>query len=304
MSANVTRDSSAFRATASRVFRPGEDGRLLLERPGCDQPGPPDASCPPHVVAAHAALRAFVEHEAYPCVGAKAAIHSGSYRFGAYPPLATDAAIEASVRDLQWFASAAPSIDPQYATFVAVFDGPPIADDEEFELLLWAHLNGMHHADAVDYDWDPRVSDDPERPDFSFSIGGEAFFLIGMHPQASRLARRFPFPTIVWNLHAQFERLREEGKFARMREVVRERDEALQGGENPELRDFGDGSEARQYSGRSHPPDWSAPFELRRRTEREASQIRSAEGVAPAEVATPEPSFEPADPLRRCAVRE
>ena len=42
--------------------------------------------------------------------------------------------------------------------------------------------------------WDPRVSDDPANPHFAFSVGGTAFFVVGLHPQASRIARRTPCP--------------------------------------------------------------------------------------------------------------
>ena len=53
----------------------------------------------------------------------------------------------------------------------------------------------------------PRVSADPDNPHFSLSFGGEAFFVVGLHPDASRPARRFARPTMVFNLHDQFETL-------------------------------------------------------------------------------------------------
>jgi FPC/CPF motif-containing protein YcgG len=81
-----------------------------------------------------------------------------------------------------------------------------------------------------------------------------------MHPASSRLSRRFHWPTLVFNPRAQFERLRAEGKFERLRALVRERDVALQGTLNPNLADFGERSEARQYSGRATEPGWQCPF--------------------------------------------
>jgi len=68
-------------------------------------------------------------------------------------------------------------------------------------------------------------------------------------------------PTLVFNLHAQFEQLRASGMFPRMRDRIRARDEALQGQVNPMVSDHGTSSEARQYSGREVSPDWQAPFE-------------------------------------------
>ena len=44
-----------------------------------------------------------------------------------------------------------------------------------------------------------------------FSLSGTAFFVVGLHPNASRPARQFSSPVLVFNLHAQFERLRADG---------------------------------------------------------------------------------------------
>ncbi|WP_353506577.1 MULTISPECIES: YqcI/YcgG family protein [unclassified Variovorax] len=45
--------------------------------------------------------------------------------------------------------------------------------------------------------WDARVSSDPAREEFSFGVGGRAFFVVGLHPNASRLARRAPISCLV-----------------------------------------------------------------------------------------------------------
>jgi FPC/CPF motif-containing protein YcgG len=68
-------------------------------------------------------------------------------------------------------------------------------------------------------------------------------------------------PTLVFNLHEQFEALRASGRFTRMRDVIRTRDEQLQGSVNPMVSDHGYGSEARQYAGRAVDEDWRAPFD-------------------------------------------
>ena len=65
------------------------------------------------------------------------------------------------------------------------------------------------------------------------------------------------------NPHAQFERLRAEGRFARLRALIRARDIVLQGSSNPSLADFGERSEARQYSGRATEVEWRCPFHPR-----------------------------------------
>ena len=75
-----------------------------------------------------------------------------------------------------------------------------------------------------------------------------------------RFARRFAWPTLVFNSHHQFDRLREEGRYARMQEVIRSREVRLQGTLNPNLADFGVRSEARQYAGRPAEEGWRCPF--------------------------------------------
>ncbi|HET7800574.1 MAG TPA: YqcI/YcgG family protein, partial [Humibacillus xanthopallidus] len=60
----------------------------------------------------------------------------------------------------------------------------------------------------------------------------------------------------------QFEQLREEGRFERMRGTIRRRDEDLQGSINPMVADHGEATEAMQYSGRAHGSDWEPPLEV------------------------------------------
>jgi hypothetical protein len=47
-----------------------------------------------------------------------------------------------------------------------------------------------------------------------------------------------------------------------MQQTIRRRDIALQGSTNPMLSDFGEQSEARQYSGRAVDAGWSPPFKV------------------------------------------
>ena len=50
------------------------------------------------------------------------------------------------------------------------------------------------------------------------------------------------------------------GAFNTVRNKIRERDIELQGNINPMLEDFGENSEARQYSGRKVEEEWKCPF--------------------------------------------
>jgi len=92
------------------------------------------------------------------------------------------------------------------------------------------------------------------------TAGGRAWYVIGLHPGASRAARRFSSIALVFNPHSQFERLRSLGKYAQVRDLIRQRDVAANGSINPTLADHGQVSEARQYSGRVVAADWGCPF--------------------------------------------
>lgn len=120
---------------------------------------------------------------------------------------------------------------------------------------------------------DHRVSVDPDDPHFSLSFGGEAFFVVGLHPHASRPARRFERPALIFNLHDQFEQLRAAGIYDRMRETIVARDVALAGEPNPMLAPHGTISEARQYSGRAVDDDWICPFSGRRAGRAQGDQL-------------------------------
>ena len=143
-----------------------------------------------------------------------------------------------------------PGIEP--VTFVGLFDSVSY-NEEEFERLLWAQLQQLHELDREHHGWDAAVSCDPRDANFSFSVGGRGMFVVGLHPHASRISRRAPSDTLVFNFHSQFEALRESGKYESMQKAVRRRDIALQGSINPVLARFGEASEALQYSGRAAP---------------------------------------------------
>ncbi|MFN2541749.1 MAG: guanitoxin biosynthesis heme-dependent pre-guanitoxin N-hydroxylase GntA [Chthoniobacterales bacterium] len=211
---------------------------------------------------AHRKFKQWVMDPEFPCLGAKAAFNDETYAFAVYSELASSESTAGLCRDLIDFREYKRKIDNRrenrYATFVAVFRGPCGLDEAQFEELLWRQLRQLHRADVCE--WYPDASADPSDPHFSFSFAGQAFYIVGMHANSSRIARRFPWPALIFNPHEQFEQLRADGKWRRMQETIRARDVALQGSVNPMLNDFGEASEARQYSGRAVPDDWKAPF--------------------------------------------
>ncbi|WP_435021646.1 guanitoxin biosynthesis heme-dependent pre-guanitoxin N-hydroxylase GntA [Tundrisphaera sp. TA3] len=226
---------------------------VLLSRPGST----PDL----FASAAVGAFRGFVLNPDFSCVGAKSAVMHETYRLGVYDQLAGDGATAGLARDLYTFARESEGADPhEFRTFVAMFRGPMDVDEEAFERMLWDQLRRLNELDAPLHRWDPSVSQDPESPHFGFSFAEMAFFIVGLHPHSSREARRFIWPTLVFNPHAQFQHLKEDGRWERLQEVIRTREEHLQGSLNPNLADYGTATEARQYSGRAVEADWHPPF--------------------------------------------
>lgn len=208
------------------------------------------------------ALSEFIDDAAFPCVGAKSALNKGRMRFAKYSSLgSTSDAISLCAR-LREFSEEFPDAGTAPVSLIAMFKNP-VPDEKTFETALWRHLQLMHEHDRRDFDWDASVDSDPSSNDFSFSIGSRAFFVVGLHPAASRVSRRAPFPCLVFNFHSQFEALKESGKFQSMQTVIRARDMELHGSVNPVLERFGAASEARQYSGRAVADNWQCPFTSR-----------------------------------------
>ena len=211
--------------------------------------------------ALQARLFAHVEDRAFPCVGAKAALARGTLQVLAADSIAS-AWDDLRIHDALLRFTQAYRDDPGlFRSFAVIFEGPDDLSEADFEAALWARIQSLSDKDVWrGQEYDPRVSSDPANPHFSLSFGGEAFFIVGLHPNASRPARRFDRPTMVFNLHDQFERLRAEGRYEGMREKILSRDEALAGSRNPMLARHGETSEARQYSGRAVGKDWACPF--------------------------------------------
>jgi FPC/CPF motif-containing protein YcgG len=203
----------------------------------------------------------FVRDPAFPCVGAKSALGKGQMRIVVGRDMRSawdDLRIYPNLLDLAQGYAREPTL---FQSLVVLFEQDPGLDEAAFEAMMWERIQSLTDKDQ----WlgqvaDPRVSTDPDDPHFSLSFGGEAFFVVGLHPRASRPARRFDRPALVFNLHDQFEQLRASGKYEKMRDTILERDIVLAGEPNPMLARHGTVSEARQYSGRAVGADWVCPF--------------------------------------------
>lgn len=206
-------------------------------------------------------LQAHVADAAFPCVGAKAALARGTLSVLACSRI-DSAWDDVRIHDVVSTFAADYAADPTlFRSLAIVFDGPLDLDEAAFEAALWERVQSLSDKDVWrGHPYDDSVSSDPDDPHFSLSFGGQAFFVVGLHPNASRPARRFERPTLVFNLHDQFEQLRAQNRYETMREKIMVRDEAIAGSRNPMLARHGEASEARQYSGRSVGADWRCPF--------------------------------------------
>ncbi len=209
-----------------------------------------------------AQFRAMIRDAKYPCVGAKSALNHDHIEIVVAMDIrcpADDARIHAALAKFAMRYKA----DPQpFQSLAVLFRGPEDLSEKAFEQALWHRVQALSDIDARKHQpYDPRVSPDADDPHFSLSFGGEAFFLVGLHPQSSRPARRFMAPVLVFNPHDQFERLRAQGRYETLSKAIINRDIALAGSPNPMLAQHGDRSAARQYSGRAVSENWRCPFE-------------------------------------------
>jgi FPC/CPF motif-containing protein YcgG len=203
------------------------------------------------------AFQAFIRDQHFPCVAAKSALAMQGMRIVVADDLSNDHADTRILSALR----AAPERTMGFVSTVVLFPLTPPLTEIVFETHLWARIQALCDADRFRFAWDPHVSSNPRSDNFAVSIGGTAYFVVGLHPDSSRLARRAPMAALAFNPHAQFRRLKQDGKYQRLRTVVRERDIAIQGDVNPMLAEHGEASEAAQYSGRQVFANWDCPFQ-------------------------------------------
>jgi uncharacterized protein len=202
----------------------------------------------------------FIADRAFACVGAKSALAKDQMTFFVGQSLCENDDDHRLLAQLYRFIDGYRRAPVVYTTFVAIFKNPRDLSEVEFERALWRRLSALHQLDSMHYAWDSRVSSDSASPMFGFSIMSEACFVIGLHAAASRTARRFQHPALVFNVHDQFEQLRRENRFDVLRDAIRTRDAAMDGAPNPMVSNFGEITEARQYSGRRVDDRWRCPF--------------------------------------------
>jgi FPC/CPF motif-containing protein YcgG len=202
----------------------------------------------------------FILAKNFPCVMAKAVATKGLMKVNSVKDLNGVSQITGVLKNFYQFIGEYRQAPKRLSSFIICLDQDISFDT--FEKIFWKFLKVLNMLDKKDFKHDPRVSSNPNSKNFSFSIMEEAFFILALHPDSPRLARRFPKPMIVFNPHQQFENLRSVGMYARVRDIIRKKDKLLQGFINPMLNDFGEKSEVFQYTGRMYDKNQPSPLAL------------------------------------------
>lgn len=222
-----------------------QDERLVASA-GDGRPAPPLA------VLIHSQFRGLILSPAFPCLGAAGAVRRGDYRFALYETLGAPAAAEACAAHMRRQLADTPPDEHPVMVFVAAFTGPPPPTEAAFETSLFAHLRALR-----DHDEGGAAEPADAHGDPGFLFGGREYFVVGLHPAASRFARRFGWPLLVFNALTHAEHLKATGKYDGMQSKILARDERLQGAANPSL-PF---SQFAQFSGRAVDAGWRSPLD-------------------------------------------
>lgn len=204
----------------------------------------------------------YILNKDFPCVAARAAVNRQQIKCMVAEHIACPKDDVTILQFLYAFIDEYRQSDELFHSAAIIFKNTDLLGEKLFDTFLWQRLQQLANLDAQQFKYDSRVNPDPTSPDFSFSLKEEAFFIIGLHPESSRPARQFRYPTLVFNPHAQFEQMRENEQYQKMQNIVRKRDEAYAGSINPMLQDFGSASEVYQYSGRQYDQTWQCPLHI------------------------------------------
>ncbi len=202
----------------------------------------------------------FLRIGAFPCVAAKDALAKSRLKVFVAGHLGCPSDDAEILKFIYEFISDYRKMPEGFHSAAIIFPSNNKLSEIEFDTMMWTRLAALQKMDAVNYQYDKRVNDDPQSSDYSFSLMEEAFFIVGMHPGSSRAARRSPYSVLIFNPHQQFEKLKKNDRYEKLKTIVRKRDIAFSGSLNPMLSDFGKRSEIFQYSGRKYNDEDECPY--------------------------------------------
>lgn len=204
-------------------------------------------------------IKNLVSQKDYPCVAALKSYHKDDYQVGFYKDFGNGSSWRSLRNDLLFFLSEQKKTNSPYLSFWAIFD-PTDLSEEKFELDMWTELSNLTSVEDKQFDWPKTSNSNPEDKSFRFGLGGSEFFVVGLHSNSSRNARKFSRPVLIFNIFEQFELLAKQGLYYPMIETNRKRDEKFQGFANPMAVQHNDDWEAIQFSGKKNPTTWKCPF--------------------------------------------
>lgn len=220
----------------------------------------------PDRAAIHETIRSFISQLDYPCVAAIRSVTRKDYMIGIYDQFGSGSHWQQLRVDLDAYLRKQRATQSRYLSFWAVFTPDPSIPDNEiqFEDKLWRELSLLSSEEDQPLDWG-NYSSDPSDPAFCVSLMGEKLFVVGLHPQSSRVARRFSYPALVFSAMSQFDQFEKDGNYTTLVNTIRRRELKFQGSINPMVLAHGDVWESIQYSGRDNPDSWKCPFQLLKR---------------------------------------
>jgi FPC/CPF motif-containing protein YcgG len=209
-------------------------------------------------------FRQYIMSKNFPCLSAKIAFRRNTFCFGFYDILASKHTTKLLWHHLIDFINRQSFFwanNDIFTTYVACFRTPKDVNEVVFETLLWKQLQLIHAEDVENgMKWAENYSDNPTDPNFGFSVGGRAFFIVGLHPNSSRKARQFSTPVITFNSLDQFTNLRQLKMFTNIQQVVRNADLRQNKSINPNLILNDNNSDAFEYSGKLIQSGWTPDF--------------------------------------------
>lgn len=219
----------------------------------------------PTVATVRHSIERILKARDYPCVAAIRSLANDECRIGVYENFGSGRSSAALASNLYLFLEEQRQTQSPFLSYWATFPDPIKGghldmDETEFENKLWHELSCLAAVAGFESKWDPRFSSDPESQGFCFSFAGSAFFVVGVHPRASRKSRQFPYPALVFNVYTQFETLMKNGQYDPMVRTIRRREKAYEGSVNPMVIEYGEKWESIQFSGARNPSDWRCPF--------------------------------------------
>lgn len=151
-------------------------------------------------------LQRFVLDYKHPCIVAQILAKQKNIEFDIFSKMESSLTAQKLLNNIGEFIENNDFEDGNFKSYVAVFPDEDFKSEESFENALWQLLSFVNLYDKEP--WDPSVSKNREDCNFSFSINGNAFYIVGLHAQSPITARQTRYPILVFNLHRQLKKLR------------------------------------------------------------------------------------------------